>query len=78
MQIVKAHVNCEDFYDIIFFTKALALHPIWVKKLLAYGTLITNLYKLPQTKWMIHVFVRSHHNVITMESMQTKPTRLDN
>jgi hypothetical protein len=78
MEIVKAHVNCQVFHDIIFFMKALAPHPIWVKNLLTYGTLIANPYKLPQTKWMIRVFARSHNNVITMESLQTKPTRLDN
>jgi hypothetical protein len=78
MQIVKAHVSCQLLYDIIFFTKALALHPVWVKKLLTYGTLIANLHKLPQAKWMIHVFARSHNNVITMESPQTEPTTFDN
>jgi hypothetical protein len=78
MQIIKAHVSYQVFHDIIFFTKALAPHPIWVKKLLTYGTLIVNAYKLPQTKWMIHLFVRSHNNVIIMESLQTKPIRLDN
>jgi hypothetical protein len=49
-----------------------------VKKLFTCGTLIANPYKLPQTKWMIHVFVRSHNNVITIESLQAKPTRFDN
>ncbi len=78
MQIVKAHVSYQLFHDIIFFTKALALHPIWVKNLFTYGTLIANLHKLPQTKSMIHVFARNHNNVITMESPQTKPTTIDN
>jgi hypothetical protein len=78
MQIVKAHVSCQLLHDIILFTKTLASHPIWVKKLLSYGTFVANPHKLPQTKWMIHVFVRSHNNVITMESPQTKPTTLDN
>jgi hypothetical protein len=78
MQIVKAHVSCQLLHDIIFFTKALAPHPIWVKKLFTYGTFIANPHKLHQTKWMIHVSTRNHNNVITMESSQTKPTTLDN
>ncbi len=78
VSIAKAHVNCQLFHDIIFFMKALALHPIWVKKLFTYGTLIANPHKLPQTKWTIHVSARNHNNVITMESPQTKPTTLDN
>jgi hypothetical protein len=56
--------------------KALALHLIWVKKLLTCGTLVANLHKLPQIKWMIHVFVRTHSNTIAMESPQAKPTKL--
>jgi len=78
MKIVKAHVSCQLFHDIIFFIKTPTLHPISVKKLLTHGTLIANPQKLPQTKCMIHVFARSHDNVITMESLQTKPITLDN
>jgi hypothetical protein len=58
--------------------KAPSLHPIWVKKLLTYGTLVGNPHKLPQTKWMIYVFARNHKHVITMESPQIKPTTFDN
>jgi hypothetical protein len=78
VQIVKAHVSYQLPHDIIFFMKALAPHLIWVKKLLTCGTLVANLHKLPKIKWMMHVFARSHSNVIVMESPQAKPTKLDN
>ncbi len=78
VQIVKGHVNYQLPHDIIFFTKALASHLIWVKKLFTYGTLVVNLRKFPQTKWMIRVFVISHNNLLLMESPQAKPIRLDN